>query len=270
MSSRKVQSKMSIQEKSIIDNESKDSKDLKECDCKPSIGCAYCTRYLNYITKLQKLLKDNDIKFRELKEISGNEKIIPDTMEQIDLSEFRLKYLIDDYYTEESFQKGSKGVIEFINSYVVRDDNSELLYICADSSKKIFHYYDEKGLQKDIRCRALLDAIKEPLIKKATKFYRELLDIIYQEEKGLISSESDSDDEDEYDSDIEEIIAEELRTLAIDKKRRREMKEYVNEKLSNNVDDKVDKVIAIFLEIKKCLGNVRKPVVDELVHLLAI
>ena len=265
MCSHKVQSTMANREKSTTDLD-----ESKECDCITIVGCAYCTRYLNYITKLQKLLKDNEIDFHPLKEISGNEKIVPDTMEQIDLSEFRLKYLVDDYYNEETFQKGSKGIVEFINSYVVRDDNSELLYVCADSSKKIFHYYDEKGLQKDIRCKVLIDSIKEPLIKKATKMYRELLELIYQEEKGLVSSDSDSDEEEEYDSDIEEIIAEELRTLAIDKKRRREMKQYVNEQLSNNVDDKVNQVIAIFLEIKKCLGNVRKPVVDELVSLLAI
>lgn len=230
--------------------------DCLDEECK-SMGCAYCTRYMNYIVSLQALLDDNGIDYKPIKKVrKGKDKVVPDTMSQIDLTDGRLDHLVSEYYTEETFLKGYKGVVDFIHTYVVRDDeSSEMVYICADSTKKIFHYYDEEGLQKDIRCKALMDAIYDPLIKKVNKIYRVMINKIYQEEEDSDSSDSDID---EYDSDIEEVIAEELHD---DKKKQKDVE---------TVDERVNHAVSIFLEIKKCIGKVRKPVVDELVTLLAL
>lgn len=234
-------------------------------DCK-STSCTYCNQYLKYIQKLQSLLDDNEIEYQKMR-IKKDKSLPSEVMSQIDLTEGRLEYLVSEFYTEETFLKGYKGVIDFIHNYVVRDDEtSEIVYICSDSTKKIFQYYDVEGLQKDIRCKILMDSIYDPLIKKVNKIYRILINKIYQDDDILVvggnSYNSDSDDDsDDYDSDIEEIIAEELH----DKKKQKDA-----EIVSKTIDELVNNTVATFLEIKKCIGKVRKPVVDELVSLLAL
>lgn len=266
MSSHKVQK---LQNESVTISSS-----LSGDECKfphgESIGCAYCVRYLKHIDTLQSILDDNGIDYKSLKPIrKGIDKIIPDTMAQLDLSEERLESLVNEYYNQEMFQRGYKGIIDFIHMYVVHDDVSptDLVYICADPSKKVFHYYDEDGLQKDIRCKALMDALYDPLIKKVNKIYRILINRIYQEDDVLVVGESseDSESDDEYDEDIDEIIAGELHDSG-DKKKQRDHAE----SSSQTVDERVNHAVAIFLEIKKCIGKVRKPVVDELVMLLTL
>ncbi|MDD4930562.1 MAG: hypothetical protein PHG66_00205 [Candidatus Colwellbacteria bacterium] len=245
--------------------------DLSSDECKfphgESIGCAYCVRYLNHIDILQSILDDNGIYYQPLKPIRKGDKIISDTMAQLDLSEERLESLVNEYYTQDTFQKGYKGIIDFIHTYVIRDDDTptDIVYICADPSKKVFHYYDVEGLQKDIRCRALMDALYDPLIKKITKIYRILINRIYQEDDVLIVGESsDSDSDDEYDEDIDEVIAEELHDSG-DKRKQKEASDN-----SKTADEQVNHAVAIFLNLKKSIGKVRKPIVDELVTLLTL
>jgi hypothetical protein len=237
-----------------------------------SIGCAYCVRYLKHIETLQCILDEQGILYKPLRPIrKGIDKIIPDTMAQLDLSESRLEDLVSEYYTAETFKRGYKGVVDFIHTYIVRDDDSpqDILYICADPSKKIFHYYDEEGLQKDIRCNVLMNSLYDPLIKKVTKIYRILINRIYNEhEESDSGSDSESENDDEIDEDIDEIIAEELHE-SIDKKKEREHTESVSH-MTETIDERVNQTVAIFLEIKKCIGKVRKPVVDELVILLTL
>lgn len=237
-------------------------------------SCTSCNQYLKvgtsitsvipellkHIETLEFLLNDNFISFRPMKSIK-KEKPVPDTMKQIDLSEERLEYIVNEYYNEEIFEKGYKGVIEFIRDVVVKDDDSgELVYICADPVKKIFHYYDDHGLQRDIRCKIMMDSLYDPLLKRVNKIYKGLIDKIYKRQEDVIviktrdSDDDETDDEDDltYDSEVEEVIATEL----------------VNN--SNTVDENLNKAVALFLEIKKALGRVRKPVVDELITLLSI
>jgi len=240
-------------------------------DERDSTGCAYCVRYLNHIEKLQALLDDSGIDYKPLKSIrKDKDKVVPDTMDRLDLSDDRIENLVNEYYTEEIFLQGHKGVIDFIHSYVVRDDDSsELVYVCADATKKVFHYYNDDGLQKDIRCKALIDAIYDPLIKKVNKIYRVIINRIYEEDDVLVvRNESSSDDEEddgdsdiEYDEDIDEVIAEELH---------KESKGSDASNSSKSVDEKVNESVSVFLEIKKSIGKVRKPIVDELVSLLTL
>jgi len=219
-----------------------------------SCECFNCDRYINQIKKLEEILDEHGLEYNKIK--MGKIKIVPDTPAMIDLRDERIEELVNDHYDERLFLMGYKGVVEFIHKYVVVDDEtSSIVYVCADQSKKVFHYYTEEGLQKDIRCKDLMDAIYDPLVKKVSKIYHIMINNIYDSEEIVVDDDSDSDD---YDSDIEEIIAEELH----------ESKPSDGDE--KTVDERVNEAVALFLEIKKCLGKVRKPVVDILVDLLSL
>lgn len=220
---------------------------MSEISNSSSCGCIYCDKYLSYINDLQNILEDNHISYSELK-IRRKNNVLPDLIDILDLSENNLETIIDEYYTEELFQKGIKGIVEFIHEYIVQEEN-KLLYVCADPVKKIFHYYDVEGLQKDIRCKMLLDSLHNPFIKRVNKIYKIIINRIYQEDEIKIDS-----DDDEYDSDVEEIIANEV----------------VENNNQDSIDDRINQTVATFLEIKNCIGKNRKPLVDELVTLLSI
>ena len=212
-----------------------------EDDCRECIRCA---QYRKKIKELESKLNKNNYTKEENSQSETDEGIL-------NLSESRIEELIDKYYTYELFLQGQKGVISFIYSYIVRDDTdqSKILYKCIDQSKKIFGFHDDEGFHKDVRCKTMLDAVYDPLIKKVNKIYRTSINKIYEEEKN-----NNQDDIDEYDSDIEEVIATELH--------------FNNENISS-IDDRVNDMVNRFLEIKKCCKN-RKPIIDELSQMLYI
>jgi hypothetical protein len=217
------------------------------------IKCVECQCYRERILELEKLLEENTIT-KEYSIVTTNED--SDNENNIlDLSYSRIDDIINRYYNEELFYQGQKGIIYFIYSYIVRDDddNTKFLYKCINKDKKIFQYLDYEGVvQKDIKCKKLIDSIYELLLKRVNKIYRITINKIYEEEE--IEEDSDSD---EYDSDIEEIIATELNFID----------ESMDQKKS--ADDKLNIVVNKFLEIKKCCGKVRKPIIDELSLLLS-
>jgi hypothetical protein len=205
-------------------------------------NCDQCVVYKKRIKELENILKLSHPKEEE----EFDDTII------LDLSDAHIEYLVEKYYNEELFFMGQKGVVNFITQYVVRDDDNKIAYKCSDQSKKMFCFFTEKGIQKDHRCKLLFESIYDPLIKKVNKIYRIVLNRIYEEKKEIVPSDSDSDG-DSYDSDIEEVIANELL-----------------ENNDNTVDDKVNNAVNKFLEIKKCIGKVKKPIIDELTQLLYV
>lgn len=214
-----------------------------------------CKNCLIYIEKIKQL--ENIIKL-----LRGNELSESDVINELDLSEKRIEDLVEKYYTYELFFQGQKGIISFIYSYIIRDeqDRNKILYKCADQTKKIFQFTDIEGeLHKDFRCKILLDSIYDILIKKVNKIYRIEINRLYnEEEKNQSDENSDSED---YDSDIEEVIANELQNNKEDKEDK--------EKTENStIDDKVNIVVNKFLEIKKCLWKNRKPLIDDLSQIL--
>lgn len=252
-------------------------------------GCTQCVTYLQRIQELENILSghnisvSSDIKLDEEKENRSNTEGVRtrvDTREGVrarvdtreggnssssseseesflDLSERRIEELVDQYYTVELFNQGQKGIISFIYSYIVRsdDDQSKILYKCIDQNKRIFRYRDEEGLHRDVKGKIIMDAIYDPLLKKVNKLYRIMINRIYEDEKN--SGVLDEEDSDDYDSDVEEVIAAELH--------------FVDDNSDiTSTDDKVNNAVNRFLEIKKCCGKIRKPIIDELSQLLFI
>ena len=215
-----------------------------------SDDCTRCTNCKRYIKRIKEL--EN--------KINGTTNLTDDEDQKVilDLSESRIEDLIDKYYDDDLFNQGKNGIISFIYSYIVRDDNdrSKILYRCDDQHKKIFSFYNDEGLIKDTRCKILIDSIYEPLIKKVNKIYRIMINKIYDEERTQNVEDSDTED-DEFDSDIEEVIASELNFQDTNKS-------------SSSIDDRVNMTVNKFLEIKKCCNKNRKPIIDELSQLLYI
>ena len=228
-----------------------------------------CEKYIEYISKLQELLDDYGIPYESISKSKDTKKVIFDVMDPLDLSSENIEELVESY-NETMFLKGTKGLIEFIYNNVIKDDENNIIYICEDPQKKVFKFYNNSGVVKDTRCKLLLDSIGDILLKKVNKLYRISINKIYDEEPEAI--ESDDSNEEEYNEELEEIIAEEL--LSDTKiKNLGETSPEVEEKKENdnlNIDDKVNNVVSIFLEIKKSLTTMRKPIIDELVKLLTL
>jgi len=227
------------------DNESSDS---SECEFMSVKECQQCTIYKKRISELEKILKKSA---RETSTEESAEGVL-------DMSDKRIEDLVEKYYTEDLFFQGQKGIVSFIYSYIIRDDDnrSKILYRCVDQTKKIFQFQSDEGIQKDARCKTLLDVVYDPLIKKVNKVYRIIINRIYEEDEKN-STDSDIEDEEDYDSDIEEVITEELHFCDSDENK-------------SSVDDRVNIAVNKFLENKKCCNKNRKPVIDELSQLLYI
>lgn len=252
---------------------------IDETNCETD--CTKCASYRERIIELENLLKEslniikpitnkgeNESEYGnsskdEIKDEDDHSDHTDENDERyLDLSDARIEDLVDKYYNEELFYQGQKGIIYFIYSYIVRDDEdrTKFLYKCLDQTKKIFQYTDEEGTHKDIRCKTLIDAVYDPLLKKVNKIYRITINKIYEEDEKN-SSDDCSNESDEYDSDIEEIIASELHFCDESGDR--------GEKEVSSVDDRVNIAVNKFLEIKKCCGKIRKPIIDELSIMLS-
>lgn len=229
--------------------------------------CHNCIRYINRIMELEKQLAlqsdtqsdtqtdikyqvDTDVEMSCIQQEEGNPNYL-------DLSYDRIENLVLKYYNTDLFFQGYRGIVAFIYSYIIRDDNnpSRILYTCIDPLKKTFEYHDENGTVKDNRCKNLLDALYEPIIKKVNKIYRININKIYEESSTEDANDEEEDNSDiEYDSDIEEIIASELQCEKTGTK---------------SIDEKVNFTVDVFLEIKKSCKN-RKVIIDELCSLLSM
>lgn len=229
--------------------------------------CIKCASYRERIIELEKLLNHNNKNKDEIKYEDDSDTVDENEERYLDLSDSRIEDIIDKYYNEELFYQGQKGIVYFIYSYIVRDDEdtTKFLYKCIDQNKKIFQYSDEEEIHRDTRCKTLIDAIYHPLLKRVNKIYRITINKIYQEDENNSSESSDSEDDDIVESDdydIEEVIASELHFC----------EESINEvkgEKKPSVDDKVNNAVNKFLEIKKCCGKIRKPIIDELSIMLS-
>lgn len=194
--------------------------------------CKKCSELQKRIDLLEDQLRINKLNFRSI----------------LDLSEERIVELLDKYYNESLYMEGKRGVINFIYSYVVRDEDDNIAYKCIDIEKGIFEYVDESGtIRRDRKCNQLFSSIYQPLIKRVNKIYRILLDKLYAE-----------DDKTPYNSDEDEVLEVIEEELSIDE----------DERLKT-VDDQINDVVRINLDIKK-LGKNKKPVADELTRMLYI
>lgn len=168
----------------------------------------------------------------------------------LDLSDERISELVEKYYNESLYMEGRKGMVTFIYSYIVRDEDQNIVYKCIDPERNIFEYMDESGtVRKDRKANQLFAAVYQHIVKKANKIYRTLLDKLYeQDEKNPYTSD---DEEDE----VLEVIEEELS---------------IDEDIKiQTIDDQINNVVRLNIEIKKISKN-KKLMVDELTRMLYI
>jgi hypothetical protein len=208
-------------------------KEIKEKQSKKKI-CNNCLELQKKVEELEDKLKLNKLNFRSI----------------FDLSEERIEEVVEQYYTESLYMEGKRGIVTFIYSYIVRDDEQNIVYKCIDQDKQIFEYLDESGtVRKDRKANQLFAIIYKHIVKKANKIYRILIDRLYEQyEKPSYNSDSDDDE-------VLEVIEEEL---SIDEENKVE-----------RIDDQINNAVKLNIDIKKISKN-KKIMVEELARMLYI
>ena len=88
--------------------------------------------------------------------------------EPLVLTQEKVRENIEQHYTREHFLMGQKGAARFAAEYLLKDDNGNLLYICADSSRHIFKCKNENGdIIKDIKANKLIEMISCNLVTRS-------------------------------------------------------------------------------------------------------
>ena len=137
--------------------------------------------------ELDKLKIENEIKARELaiykdlasktqncvEEIAKQPRISNTTKNKIiltplDLSEGRLKSIVDTNFTRNHLLEGQKGVARFTFDHVLKDEQGKLTYVCTDASRHSYKYITEDGDEvKDIKSKKLTSALYPSVIDRS-------------------------------------------------------------------------------------------------------
>jgi hypothetical protein len=98
---------------------------------------------------------------------NNNQKIL--ITSNMDLSQERMKDMIDSSFNANYMIQGQKGVAKFAYDTMLKDDEGKLKYICTDPSRQIFQYKNEEGeLQKDVKAKKLTKALLDGELKSAS------------------------------------------------------------------------------------------------------
>jgi hypothetical protein len=85
----------------------------------------------------------------------------------LDLSQERLKELVEANFTNSHMLEGQKGVARFTVEHVIRNEQGNLQYICTDTARHTFRFKDGDTEIKDIRGKRLSTALAPPVIDKS-------------------------------------------------------------------------------------------------------
>ncbi len=161
-----------------------------------------------------------------------------------------MQELTEKYYSESLYMEGRRGIVTFIYSFIVRDEEQNIVYKCIDPDRNIFEYMDESGeIKKDKKANQLFAAVYQHIINKANKIYRIVLDRLYEQD-AKTPYDSDADEE-----EVLEVIEKEL---SIDEDIRMQ-----------TIDDQINNIVRLNLDVKKLSKN-KKLMVDELARMLFI
>jgi len=98
---------------------------------------------------------------------NNNQKIL--ITSNMDLSQERVKDMIENSFNANYMIQGQKGVAKFAYDTMLKDDQGKLKYICTDPSRQIFQYKNEEGeLQKDVKAKKLTKALLDGELKSAS------------------------------------------------------------------------------------------------------
>jgi len=89
---------------------------------------------------------------------NNNQKIL--ITSPMDLSQEKIKDMIDHNFNANYMIQGQKGVAKFAYDTMLKDEEGKLKYICTDPSRQIFQYKHEAGaIQKDVKTKMLTNAL---------------------------------------------------------------------------------------------------------------
>jgi len=248
--------------------------------------CEQCKQYEIQIEELKHRIECLEKKGKESRG-GKKEKIL--SLPILDLSEERISRLVNEFYTEDMFFSGQKGMAQFVFSFVARDSQNRLAYRITNRDKNVFEFRTlENEIQKDTGCKILFNRVYRIILKKARIFYKEMISEIQIEEDDNEQSDNEMDDETE-EIIANAIIESEEKKESVDKKEHlneekkefgeeKEKKGFITEEKEKNKEgfmtEKKEgmflkKLVDIFLEIKKsCEKNNKKIFVNELLLLI--
>ena len=92
----------------------------------------------------------------------------------LDLSEGRLKSIVDTNFTRNHLLEGQKGVARFTFDHVLKDDQGKLTYVCTDASRHSYKYITEDGDEiKDVKGKKLTSALYPSVIDRSRAIVNE-------------------------------------------------------------------------------------------------
>jgi myosin heavy subunit len=87
----------------------------------------------------------------------------------LDLSQERLKELVEANFTSSHLLEGQKGVARFTVEHVIKDEDGKLQYICTDPARHTFRFKEGDTEIKDIRGKLLSVALAPPVMDKTSR-----------------------------------------------------------------------------------------------------
>ena len=130
--------------------------------------------------KIEEIIKEKDIEIRGLKkELEIKDAIYKDEHKIIETIALqprktnntniignlnlndtdKIKGIIERKFTTDDILDGQKGLANFAVKNILKDENENLLYVCADSARKMFKFKDTNGsIVKDVNTQKLTDA----------------------------------------------------------------------------------------------------------------
>ena len=171
-----------------------------------------CKKYEDDIKKLR--LENENFRKRiaeyEEKEKKRMEMLI------LDLSEQRLKQKCNNM-TKSHFLKGIKGIVEFIYTHILKNDDGLLCYYVVDKARSKYKYNTGKEIVNDVKFKNLAITIFPILHTKISEIYLECVEQYNNENiKEPIYKETEEDEccekensEEEIDKNIENYEEEE-------------------------------------------------------------
>jgi hypothetical protein len=93
----------------------------------------------------------------------------------LDLSQERLKDLVEANFTNSHMLEGQKGIARFTVEHVIKDEDGKLRYICTDPARHTFRFKEGDTEIKDIRGKRLSTALAPPVIDKSSRLGMEAI-----------------------------------------------------------------------------------------------
>ena len=146
-------------------------------DLKMEISCL--KNELNVYKELAE--KDSDRLFeiaKQPKTLTNNKTVTNNKVSiltPLDLSQERLKDLVEANFTNSHMLEGQKGIARFTVEHVIKDEDGKLRYICTDPARHTFRFKEGDTEIKDIRGKRLSTALAPPVIDKSSRLGMEAI-----------------------------------------------------------------------------------------------